>query len=324
MWLKTELGVSVPLFHSNGGSQKADRLDPFLAEMLAQRRTWGVKKPKREALSGDMLEVMHSLAAQAASVRPWCLDCVLYDIVVVGCFTGSRLSEYGQSLLNPPSSESGPHPSPYWAPLPSNCHVPAKWRGTPEAFILDDFTFFSQHQERVALDPAGLAAPSIHFVHVRTRYDKSNHNMVVRKFQRIHDHPFCVVRATISLALRRLNGLGQLDEPLGMFLGPNNRRLCVRDWHLKKFFERACFLAHPNPNHYLRLNVHLLRSHSLRITAAVILHNAGVPIDDIKFRLRWYSNAVQQYLRDCPRTMYWLSAKAFDGAFVDQSATGAP
>jgi hypothetical protein len=58
-------------------------------------------------------------------------------------------------------------------------------------------------------------------------------------------------------------------------------------------------------------------SHSLRVTAAVALNNAGVSLDDIAFCLRWNSDAVKLYIRDCYRMINNLTCKALAGAYAD-------
>lgn len=316
IWLKHYCGVTVRLFHDGDGAQQKDKLDPYLAEVLSQRRIWKVKKDKREALDGKILQKMAEFAAEGAALRDWHPDSVKYDVICMACFTGSRLSEYGQSRANPPKGSSGS--TPYWSSLPSNNpNIPAKWRGTPEAFIRGDFQFFDKNGRHMSHAAAIRLKSRVAFVHIRVRYDKSQHNMVIRKFQRVNHHSFCVVRATLSLVERSLQGLCSPDEPICMFTDDRGRRHCITDNHIKQFMRRACIAAHPDERHYLRINIDLLLSHSLRITAAVLLNNAGVDLTDIQFRLRWYSDAVLAYIRDCPRTMYWISAKAFESAFQD-------
>ena len=77
--------------------------------------------------------------------------------------------------------------------------------------------------------------------------------------------------------------------------------------------------AHPDPKHYLRIHIKRLVSHSNRVTAAVALYNAGVKIEDIAFRLRWNSDAVRFYLRDCFRTVGELTERVVNGAISGRS-----
>ena len=86
---------------------------------------------------------------------------------------------------------------------------------------------------------------------------------------------------------------------------------------IQQFMQQACKLAYPDPAHYLRIRIDRLMTHSLRVTAAVALHNAGVSLDDITFRLRWNSDAVRLYIRDCNRTIDELTSCAIAGAYAD-------
>ena len=81
--------------------------------------------------------------------------------------------------------------------------------------------------------------------------------------------------------------------------------------------QQACILAYPDPNHYLRLHIHLLMSHSNRITAAVVLHNAGEEPPIIAFRLRWSVETVRFYLRDCFKAIGRLTEQALRGATLN-------
>jgi hypothetical protein len=75
-------------------------------------------------------------------------------------------------------------------------------------------------------------------------------------------------------------------------------------------------MAHPDPSHYMHKNAHCIVAHSLRVSACVALHNAGVSLDDITFRLRWNSDAVKAYIRDCARTIDELTGRVISGAYT--------
>ena len=61
------------------------------------------------------------------------LRATVFDWTRLGVFTGSRISEYGQSQL-----ESGER----YSTTPVNPDVPDSQRGYPIAFVAADFTFF--------------------------------------------------------------------------------------------------------------------------------------------------------------------------------------
>jgi hypothetical protein len=66
-------------------------------------------------------------------------------------------------------------------------------------------------------------------------------------------------------------------------------------------------------------NIALYTVHSLRVTAAVALHQADVSLDDICFRPRWHSDAVKRYLRDCARLVDETTLAGPAEAYFDAS-----
>lgn len=312
-WMAHHHNVAVPLYANEKGTQKSERLNPYLSELLSQRRTWTKKKDKKEPLTGHIFSAMAAIAA-ASSKNPQgnqSMDCVLYDCCRLGLFTGSRLSEYGQGALPRGAPSDG------WLPLPTNRDVPAEWQGKPSAFIAQDFEFYDDNRCLISHSAALQREPEAAYVHIRFRYDKSKHNFIVRKYKRVHGHLLCPAEAALSFIRRGLQMRLNEYEPLAMFFGKNKRRYTVRGKHIQDFMHRACILAYPDELHYLRIRIDRLMSHSLRVTAAVALHNAGVSLEDIAFRLRWNSDAVKLYIRDCYRTIGDLTCRALAGAYAD-------
>ena len=312
-WLSIHAGIAVPLYSNEGGTRKTEKLHPYISELLSQRRTWAQTKDKKEPLSGRIFNVMAQMAAtcRAGPLGEDGRECVLYDFSRLGLFTGSRLAEYGQGVLPRGSPSDG------WLPLPSNRDVPIIWRGKPSAFVASDFEFYDSRQCLLQHAEALTLSEMVTFMHVRFRYDKSNINFTVRKYKRVLGHILCPVDAGLSIIRRGCRILLHGYEPLGMFRGKNRRRYTIRARHIQQFMQQACKLAYPDPAHYLRIKIDRLMTHSLRVTAAVALHNAGVSLDDITFRLRWNSDAVRLYIRDCNRTIDELTSCAIAGAYAD-------
>ena len=312
-WMALHCGVAVPLYTNEGGTRKTEKLNPYISELLCQRRTWAKKKDKKEPLTGRIFDVMERLAyeSRAGPQGDLSMDCVLYDCCSIGLFTGSRLAKYGQGVLPQNAPSDG------WMPLPNSRDVPPEWQGKPSAFIADDFEFYDERQLLVSHSKVLAGRAEAVYVHVRFRYDKSNNNFTFRKYKRVPGHILCPVEAVLSFIRRGPSILVHNFEPLAMFIGKNGKRYSVRGRHIQEFMQRACKLAYPDEEHYLRRRIDRLMSHSLRVTAAVALHNAGVSLDDIAFRLRWNSDAVKLYIRDCYRTIGELTCRALAGAYSD-------
>jgi hypothetical protein len=71
------------------------------------------------------------------------------------------------------------------------------------------------------------------------------------------------------------------DFPIGAFCMPSQQSgeftFIKGGDNVKRVMQEACVLGHPAPNHYMRKNIHLIQSHSNRVTAAVAMFNAGIP-----------------------------------------------
>lgn len=300
-WLKSHHGLDVAIHGPQG------RLHPYLSELLSQRRIWRQARPKKEPIDGDILDALRDMArAQGRSSK----EAAVYDWCRLGLFSGSRLAEYGQSTV----TKQQP-----WEPLPNNSDVPHKWRGRPIAFVAEDFTFYdAKFRQCQQCDVVGGAIQPA-YVHIRFRYDKSKFNFIFRKFRRISGNHVCPVKASLSI-LHRAKQLGShigVVSPLAYYWHSDERRAKpVTGNDMKSVMQAACRLAHPDASHYLRLHIDNIMSHSLRVTAAVALHNAGVSIDDISFRLRWNSDAVKLYLRDCWRLVGPVTEQAVSGAYL--------
>lgn len=290
-----------------------DQLHPFLSDMLQQRTAWKKPKEKRlpftmlmfEALSNEIIR-FHRHNATVLLTR----KAAVLDWTGLGLHTGSRIGEYGQS--KPTKKEP-------FARVPNTTDA-GEWAGTPLAFIRADFTFFDKllirHSYTDCLKNQNLAQ----YVHIRFRYDKSKENFTIRKFKRLSGIIVCPVKRSLSI-LQRADTLGVPDDyPIGVYRpseAPPRSFAFINKDDVKEVMQHACRQAYPDPNHYLRLNIHLLMSHSNRITAAVALYNAGKSIPVIAFRLRWSVDSVTFYLRDCFMAIGPLTEAAITGAYLN-------
>jgi hypothetical protein len=288
----------------------------YVSELLTQQRAWKKPKEQKEPLSSEILTVMHQASETAIAGSTGghnTHDPCVWDCVCLGIFTGSRLGEYGQSNVKKEDGSDG------YDPIPDSTHVPKEWRGAPLAFVRGDFVFLDSGNHCIDDYTAVQFPHAIVKVRICFRYDKSPNNFVYRTYNRTK-YFLCAVEATLSLTHRTMalhRDFANGKEPLAMFLAGNGRRWTVRGRHMQKFMARCCILAHPDPNHHLRRHIKCLMAHCLRVTAAVALFNSGEDEHVIAFRLRWNSDAVLIYLRDCYRSIGTLTSRALQGAFDD-------
>ena len=314
-WIEAECpGVEkIPLYISEKGTRKAEDFHPYLRERLSQRAIWRQPREKKEPISGAMFDAMHAMANQCrrhSAYGNYGRDAVLWDFVRLACYTGSRLGEYGLGARAKGCPLDG------WNKIPDSHDVPAEWRGRPLAFIAEDFVLYDRNWREVSRREARRHPKLVQYVEVRFRYDKSPKNFSYRRFKRMNSY-FCIVDAVLSILRRHHDDpLRRHGEPLGFLINENGTRHAISGKHMQQYLQDACVIAHPDPEHYLRKHIHCLMSHCCRVTAAVALYNAGVSIEDIAWRLRWSAQSVQEYLRDCMRTIEVLSLKAMAGAYI--------
>jgi hypothetical protein len=311
-WIQCQTGQAVPLYSNEGGSRPDRKLHPMLSSLLADRRKWTKKRELRLPISGLMMNAMHAMVSEdyctSGDSSNLSRNAALYDWICLGLFTGHRLGEFGQSVLPQGSRALS------FDPLPTNKHIPRSWRGKPKAFVRDDFTFYDKNLNLVDHHALVRHPRLAEYVHIRWRYDKSKFNFIVKQYQRQHGTSLCPVKRATNIMVRAMQLHLPLDtEPLGMFVGANRQTYTIRGSHVKAFLQEACRRAYPDPKNYFRRNIQLFQAHSIRITACVALDNAGVAHEDIAFRLRWNSDAIKGYLRDCFRHVGELTARTVAG-----------
>jgi hypothetical protein len=286
-YLEYAYGIDAGL-HSTVHGTTTQKLHPYIAEMLAGRRAWAKPtKGKKEPVTSEMLEVLHTQAEGSPTAD--CLLPALAEWIFLAFFTGSRLGEYGES-----KHKSGSK----WSTIPAEDGVPPEWRGQPIAFVAEDFEFFDGNQTRIAHKMAVVWPKSIMRIRIRFRYDKSKFNFQYRTFGKSPHLFLCPVKAGLAI-IRRAHRLAlPAMVPLGQYRAKNHHIKIITGEHVSDLLRDLCIAAYPDPEHYMRLNIHNLMSHSMRVTACVVLSNANVSLADICHRLRWNSDAVNLYIRD--------------------------
>jgi hypothetical protein len=305
-WLSYHFNKSPALYLPPSLSAKP-RLHPFLAETIAQRRNWKEPQQKKEPFTSPMFQVLHHDVVCLSHDPSRLLDKLpaIFDWTRLGVFTGSRLGEYGQSK---------PRKGELFAKVPDSADA-GVWANTPLAFIRSDFTFFDA--SRCALTPGDLSLLHRHAVevHIRFRFDKSNLNFSIRKFRRTPNNFICAVKASISIFQRALRLQVPELYPIGVFrCSTAGDYKFIRGDDVSKVMRYACTIAYPDSRHYMRMHIDRIMAHSNRVTACLALHQAGVVVEDIAFRLRWQVPSVQFYIRESYSKIGDLTQKAVAGA----------
>jgi hypothetical protein len=296
-------------------ASKRPKTLPIFSELLRQRSTWKQPRPRKEPFTLAMIDALRaSLLAQSkqSSIQQVFLTSryATYDWIRLGVFTGSRISEYGQT-------NSGKTRGTRYATIPTSRDA-GIWATQSIAFIALDFTFYSK--DSLLIDnqfcASNAALDSIWEFHLRFRFDKSKNNFTIRKYKRLPGAPFDPVIVAINIMRRAHLLCIPPDEPLGQYRLPNksqNSMLCDSD--IRDQLRFACKMAYPDPRHYCRIHILGLVSHSTRVTAALCLKLGGASDEDIAFRLRWHPSSVPTYLRECFNGIDLAMQKAIQGVY---------
>jgi hypothetical protein len=285
------------------------KIVPFLADRIAQRRKWQKPREKREPYTYAMLETFYRQVQQSTSLDVRAnlgRHALIFDVIRLGLFTGSRVSEYAQNK----------GPAGFISRVPQSHHDYTE-RGKPIAFITSDFIF---------LDHSGHICPSDSFfdhpedakvLHLQFRHDKSGRNFTIRKFGPGQDW-LCPIRASLSILCRaKLLRISPLAPVCAYQEIGTSTSTFLRAQEITDTMRAICVDTYPDPQHFLRQRLHCFVSHSNRVTAAVALRRAGCDIPTIAFRLRWKPESVDHYLRECTQEADESTAAAIHGAMRD-------
>jgi hypothetical protein len=255
-----------------------------------------------------MMAKLHSLVSRANAKdlrHVLSLEAAIFDWTRLGTFTGSRVSEYGQTKSTRGTFSKVPHSK-----------AAGVWAGSPIAFMRCDFTLLDKHLTILSFEQM-LKHPerAIH-LHIRFRFDKSPQNFTVRKYRRSGHSFLCPILAAISILLRAHALAVPESSPIGVFrpIASTPSFTFITSSDVIRIMRQTCLLTYPDKEHFLNKNVDRIVAHSVRVTAAVALFNMKYSIDEIAYRLRWQPQSVQHYLRECTTLADERTQSAMAGA----------
>ena len=202
------------------------------------------------------------------------------DWIILGRYTGFRSSE--------------------WCQITQSSYARIdKWPGTPSlAFTRDDFTFSGTDERQLNDDDiCHLDFAHIHHLKLRWRKQKNNENGQKIDFACDNANPdYCPVRAARRIYLRSLRQLSPSHEPIATFATKTGARKFITSTMVTSHLRRAAStVLHINEGDR---SLNLWSTHSIRVTAANLLHRANLSDSYIQTRLRWKSKSFLMYLRN--------------------------
>jgi len=241
----------------------------IVSDILVEARRWESIASRREPLTWTMVTFQQRLAASLPSTS---LDAAMADWMVLGMYTGFRLSEWAQ---------------------PSDHAAKAKKKGLPPYQL-------GRHQDSLAITASDVAFGSNErglYVSITWRYQKNGQNGEKLLFSAYPAHPNRCPYSAIQRILARAQAFGiPTHAPLAWAFIADQPRL-ITDTHITGVLRNAASKV------YLINDVNDLAkwtSHSIRVGACVALHESGCDTTFNQNRLRWRSDSFKMYLRHTP------------------------
>jgi len=244
----------------------------YVKIMLAAAKRYE-EVPKRRYMITDEMRLHLSRRAQAAGRDS--IEAVVFDWVSLGCYTGFRRSEAFQTTQTE-FERVEDHP----------CKP-------PRALILEDLVFLDR-QKRV-LRGRHITENRVWYVRIKYRFQKNGDNGEETDFARDTSNPrFCPVLA----AWRIYNRAVRLDVPKGSPIAVYSHKGSYRFLTASQIQTQLRSAAKTVHNITDEDILARWSTHSIRVTAANLLHRANMSDSFIQSRLRWKSTSFLMYLRN--------------------------
>lgn len=252
-----------------------DHLD--YVKMIIQTVEAYQKVPNRRNMITDSMIAW--LLTQQKTEAEDSLTAAIIDWIILGRYTGFRRSEWCQTSATKFARKED---------------VPGR---PPEAIILGDLVYLDK-DERV-LDPTNkrFCASVVEYVQITWRWQKNNDNGEKITYARDRALPsLCPVLAALRITARAHRLKLPPQTPAAIYCDEKGKRKFITDSNTNKLLREAASQALGIKK--TNRNLWSWSTHSIRVTAANLLHRKKFSDSFIQKRLRWKSTTFLMYLRN--------------------------
>ena len=204
-------------------------------------------------------------------------QCSIADLAILGRYLGPRLAEYGQKSQKRPEY-----------------HIYPSGKAVLKAWSQDDIIFYDKNNQRITPDSIrGINIPTR--ISVTFKIQKNRRNGEVK--QVLYDPnntEMCPVKAAYRIVYRAILLQQPSYLPVCVYKNTKSEVTYITGSAISKYFRQMAKKAHPTMTETERKRY---SAHSIRVTAAVLLHEHGCNGDYIKIQLRWQGDSYRVYLR---------------------------
>ena len=236
--------------------------------------------PKRkEMISDSMFHYIKNLASRASADS---LVRAITDWIALGCYTGFRKSEWCSDNHDTFATIDDPN----WGDRPNALPI-----------IAEDFSFSSETGRRVH-DVDTSPDDAITFTSLCFRKQKNNDNGQTLTYRRRADsHWMCPTQASLNIVRRARRLSAPAHSPVALYRdNTTGKRRLITASQTATFLRHVAHKVFDIPTGHKDLLA--WSCHSIRVTAANLLHRARFSDSYIKNRLRWRSDTFLMYLRN--------------------------
>ena len=255
-----------------------------LTKVYAELARWEKVPNRREPFTLEMLMDMHENFA-SSGLGPDSLLAALVDWFEVGLFAGSRLSEWAQDAYHEKIN-----------------NYKKDVRDETRAFTLLDFRFEDGNRGRYSALEASKADVPMAKCWTTYRTQKNGQNGEERlQTRNPRTGGKCFVSAILRIIRRFTRLVGETDTttPLSVYQCPARQEiLLITSIDIEKEMRSVAARVYKLDPIKDAEALQRWSSHSLRVGACVILHSMGITETQLKWLLRWRSDAFMVYLRN--------------------------
>ena len=251
--------------------------DSAAARMLRAQKAFEDEPARRRELPDGVLTKMCELAGQA---HRHSFRACAWDFTGAGCFGGYREQEFAMASRQE-----------------IRWYVASDGTKIERAFLMDDFLPYDKYQ--IAIPPRQVVTNREAIVSLGNRYkiQKNRRNGQIIRYSRLHSRyrRFCPVEIGLDIIDRALQ-LGQSEtDPLCVYRDEEGVLCYLTGTDMTQYYRFVTQLVMPNIS---AAELKLISTHSIRVKACTLLHEAGKDAPYIKIRLRWLSDCFEVYLRN--------------------------
>jgi hypothetical protein len=261
------------------------KLSPLIQSIFDELKRWEDVPNRREPFTLEMLAAVSTIVTDT-NASPDSLVAALENWFECGLFAGLRLTEYAQ---------------------PGICFDPAypvkNYRMETRGFCLGDVRFSAADNARLSsIQASRYTRTPILKCWIKFRTQKNGSNGEERLFT-ANPNPTgkCFVRSMLHIIDRfiRIRGIHDDSTPLALYLDKcSNIPKLINSVNIESLMRHVgSQLYHLCPKKDKK-ELQRWSAHSLRVGACVILHSMGFTETQIKWLLRWRSDAFMVYLRN--------------------------